>query len=82
MNSHFFFEKVKLTLSDSAFQKTHIVKDTDFTRKRILCFNYLTVMLLKRVIKGIHTELSNFLLTLNSSATCTKQSFSKAPICS
>ena len=35
-------------------------------------------MLLKRVIKGIHSELSNFLLMLNSATPCTKQSFSKA----
>lgn len=76
MNSHF-FEKINSTLQDTFFQQKYILEKHYFVRNRVLSFSCLTSMLLKRVVKNISIELSNFLLAIQNSLSCSKQAFSQ-----
>lgn len=69
---------MKDTLNDIDFQKRHINLSSHFKRQRVLGFAHIAGMLINRIVKGVRIEISNFLNTINTAHTCTKQAFSKA----
>lgn len=71
------FVDIRLALLSQQFLKEHRVSPESFTRKRTLSFGKIVATLLQKVCKSLQIE-CNFLGTLLSEESVSKQAFSKA----